>query len=359
MRLASLVVPALPLLDVSSFRRNPSGTAARSFVEELRRACHDVGFCYLVGHGIDPVVEADVMRVARDFFARPEADRLAIANTNTPHFRGYTRLGMEHTNGRADWRDQIDIGPEREAVVPGPDDPPWLRLRGPNQWPDSVPDMRPVVTGWMEQMAGLGRDVLRAVALALGQPAEHFDPVVEPDPEVLVKVIRYPAPQDGKAQQGLGLHHDSGLLSFILQDDVGGLQVERDGRLIDVTPLPGAYVLNLGEMLQVATSGYLRATRHQVVSPPLGVERISVAYFFNPCLESRLEPVDLPAALAVEAPGGQNADPRDPVFATYGENWLKFRLRSHPDVAALHHADLLALQPASDTGAGPADPPTS
>ena len=108
--------------------------------------------------------------------------------------------------------------------------------------------------------------------------------------------------------------------------------------------IPGAYVLNLGEMLQLATHGYLRATRHRVVSPPPGVERISVAYFFNPCMESTLAPIDLPPELAAKAVGGQNHNPDDPVFATYGDNWLKFRIRSHPDVAAIHHRDLIAGQ---------------
>lgn len=339
---------ALPVFDIAPLLHRPAAAGSAQRAVDLTEACHSVGFCYLVGHGIDPGLEADVLDVARRFFARPEPERLAIANTNTPYFRGYTRLGMEHTGGLPDWRDQIDIGPEREPVALAPGDPAWLRLRGPNQWPASVPEMRPVITAWMEQMEVMARAVLGALALGLGQARSHFDPVVDPDPEVLVKVIRYPALPDRRAGgRGLGLHHDSGLLSFILQDEVGGLQVERDGRLVDVEPRPGAYVMNLGEMLQVATDGYLRATRHQVLSPPPGRERISVAYFFNPCMEATMQPVPLPPTLASAACGGQNADPDDPVFATYGENWLKFRLRSHPDVAALHHADLLPPQPAT------------
>jgi isopenicillin N synthase-like dioxygenase len=226
--------------------------------------------------------------------------------------------------------------------VAGPDDPPWLRLRGPNQWPSALPELRVVITRWMDAMAGVGRDVLRALALALGQPIDHFEPVVTPDPEVLVKIIRYPAaPAAGDDDQGVGAHHDSGLLTFIHQDDVGGLEVLRDEQFVAVPYRRGAYVLNLGEMLQLATDGFLRATKHRVVSPPAGRERVSVAYFFNPCMEATLEPIVLPAELAARAPGGQNANPNDPVFATYGENWLKFRLRSHPDVAERHHADLV------------------
>lgn len=326
------------MLDLSTFDDRRDG----EFVLALRDTLHGPGFCYLVGHGVDPALEHGVMDVSRQFFAKPETDRLAIVNTNTPHFRGYTRLGMEHTNGLSDWRDQIDIGPEHDPIDVGPDDPVWLRVRGPNQWPPSVPEMQPTVTTWMEQMAVVGATILRAIALGLGQPAEFFEPVTSPNPETLVKIIRYPA-QDSAHDtgQGVGLHHDSGLLSFILQDDVGGLQVQLGDQLVEATPMTGALVMNIGEMLQIATDGYLRATKHRVVSPPAGRERVSIAYFFNPCMEATFESIPLPPELQAEAPGGQNTRAGDPIFSNYGDNWLKFRLRSHPDVAAIHHADLV------------------
>jgi isopenicillin N synthase-like dioxygenase len=334
----------LPVVDLAPWLTTPSSDAGRAAALALTTACHEVGFVHLVGHGVDAGLEGRVHELARQFFALPEPDRLEIANTNTPYFRGYTRLGMEHTNGVSDWRDQIDIGPEHEPVDVGPDEPAWLRLRGPNQWPSALPELQPVVTAWMAQMARVGRAALGALAVGLGQLPDHFDSVVEPDPEVLVKVIRYPGRSAGAdgGGQGVGAHHDSGLLSFILQDEVGGLEVQVGDGFVPVAPHPGAYVMNLGEMLQLATHGYLRATRHRVVSPPEGSERISVAYFFNPRMEATLQPVDLSAELMARAPGGQNANPHDPVFSTYGDNWVKFRIRSHPDVAERHHADLVA-----------------
>jgi isopenicillin N synthase-like dioxygenase len=338
-------VSDIPVVDIGPFRADPPSAAAATAVDALRDACHRVGFAYLVGHGVDQRLADDVLAVSRRFFQLPEPDRLEIVNTNTPYFRGYTRLGQEYTKGKPDRREQIDIGPERAAPVVQPGDPPWLRVRGPNQWPSALPELRPAVTEWMAQMAGLGGDVLRALALGLGQSIDLFDPVVSPDPEVLVKIIRYPgSPADDVDRQGVGLHHDSGLLTFIMQDDAGGLQVMHDGQLVDAPGRPGAYLLNLGEMLQLATDGYLRATPHRVVSPPEGRERVSVAYFFNPDMAATLAPVVLPPELAAEAPGGQNVNPDDPVLATYGDNWLKFRLRSHPDVAEIHHADLLTAR---------------
>jgi isopenicillin N synthase-like dioxygenase len=336
------MVNSLPILDIGPFLGDETSDAGTEFVERLRDTLHGPGFCYLVGHGVDPASESAVMEVSREFFAQPEQRRLEIVNTNTPHFRGYTRLGMEHTNGTSDWRDQIDIGPEHQPVDPGPDGPIWLRVRGPNQWPDSVPAMRPVVTGWMAEMGAVGTAVLRAIALGLGQPADHFDAAMQPHPEVLVKIIRYPAQDRGTdTGQGVGLHNDSGLLSFILQDDVGGLQVQIGDELVDATPMPGALILNIGEMLQIATDGYLRATKHRVVSPPPGCERVSIAYFHNPAMEATFEQIPLPRDLADRARGSENERTGDTIFANYGENWLKFRVRSHPDVAAIHHPDLV------------------
>ena len=334
-------MPSLPVLDLAPFLTAPDSPAGLAFVDALRDTLHGPGFCYLTGHGVDQTSIDAVFAVANEFFHLPEADRVEIVNTNTPHFRGYTRLGMEHTNGVSDWRDQIDIGPEHEPVEIGPDDPAWLRVRGPNQWPTSVPTMRPTVTAWMASMEIVGAAVMRAIAVGLGQPADYFAATVEPHPEVLVKIIRYPAQPPGHTGHGVGLHNDSGLLSFISQDDVGGLQVEVDGRLIDATPMPGALVLNIGEMLQVATDGYLRATKHRVVSPPAGQQRISIAYFYNPAMEATFEKIPLPAHLAAEATGSRNDTPDDPIYPNYGDNWLKFRLRSHPDVAAIHHPDLI------------------
>jgi len=325
---------------MSGFFASPGGASGRAFVAALRDACHGPGFCYLVGHGVPPELDRAVMSAARAFFALPERERRELAIAKSPHFRGYTVLGDEITRGKHDWREQLDAGAEEPAVAVRPGDPSWLRLRGPNQWPARLPRMRDAVLGWMRAMDVVGVAILRALALGLGQRIDHFDAAVLPRGDPHLKIIRYPA-QDAPRDtgQGVGTHHDSGLVSFVLQDDVGGLQVEIDGALVDATPRR-TYVMNLGEMLQAATSGYLRATKHRVASPPLGLERISIAYFFHPRLDCVFEPIELPPELAVEARGGENADPNDPVLKRFGDNYLKIRLRSHPDVAAAHYADV-------------------
>jgi len=332
----------LPTLDIGGFLADAKGRSGRHFVENFREACHDPGFCYLTGHGTPRDLDADLMTLAQKFFALPEHDRHKIAIVNSRHFRGYTILGDERTKGISDWRAQLDVGPEQAAVSTGAGDPAWLRLRGPNQWPESLPGMRSAVMSWMAAMEPLGLALLRALALGLGQPMDYFDASMLPRGDTHMKIIRYPPqPPTRNTGQGVGTHHDSGLLTLILQDEVGGLRVQTEQGLIDAPHKRGAYILNLGEMMQTATHGYLRATKHRVDSPPPGRERISIAYFVNPRLECAFEPINLPHELAARATGGQNADPSDPVFSTFGDNYLKIRLRAHPDVAQRHYRDVV------------------
>ena len=149
----------------------------------------------------------------------------------------------------------------------------------------------------MEVLARL----LRAFALALGQPENALLPLYGNEPHHLVKLIRYPGRDATGSDQGVGAHKDAGLLTLLLQDHVGGLQVETPRGWIDVAPLPGTFVVNIGELLELASDGYLRATLHRVVAPPPGVERLSVAFFLGARLEETVPLLELPAELAAQA----------------------------------------------------------
>ena len=302
----------LPVLDISGFRSDPDGPAGAAFVEALRDAFHGIGAAYLVGHGVPDDLIARVRAVAEEFFALPEAERLAIENVHSPQFRGYTRLGNEHTNGLRDLRDQVDVGREQPAPEIGPDDPAWLRLRGPNLWPEGLPAFRTAVDEYNAALEQAGHVLMRAVSLALGQPADHFDAIVTP-PEVLTKIIRYPAPsEDFPTDQGVGHHTDAGFLTLLHQDAVGGLEAEVYGEWVGVPALPGAFVVNIGELLQLVSNGYFRATLHRVVSPPKGVQRISIAYFFNPSLRGQDRAGHAPARTRRRGAGRRERRPRQP-----------------------------------------------
>lgn len=337
-----MALDSLPVLDISELDRGDAAAAA--FRDKLRQVTHDVGFFYLVGHGIPQELIDEVLDVSRRFFELPEADKLAIENVHSPQFRGYTRTGEELTNGAVDWREQIDIGEERETVEGGPA---FQRLEGPNLWPAALPELESAITRWREQLSALALRLLRTWAVSLGSPADVFDDAFAERPFTLIKIVRYPGRTDEAAQQGVGAHRDGGVLTLLLvEPDKGGLQVEHEGDWVDAPSVPGAFVVNIGEMLELATDGYLKATLHRVESPKAGTDRISIPFFFNPALEATMPRLELPAELKAEA-RGLSSDPTDsPILETYGENVLRYRLRAHPNVAAIHHADLLG-RPAS------------
>nr|WP_196108175.1 MULTISPECIES: isopenicillin N synthase family oxygenase [unclassified Ochrobactrum] len=329
----------LPLLDLSRF--NGSAEERGSFIEELRRTLHDHGFFYLTGHGVDPKLVEDVVSTAKKFFALPAEEKLKIEMVKSPHFRGYNRAGFERTRGQQDWREQLDINTESEPAVIGPDSPAWKRLIGPNQWPDALPELKPLLLAYQAEVTRVGIDILKAIAAALGQPEDFFAQIYEPHPSQLLKIIRYPGRDVAESEQGVGAHKDGGFVTVLLQDVVPGLRVQReDGEWIDAPPVPGTFVINTGELLELATNGFVRADVHGVVAPPAGVERFSVAFFLGARYDATIPVIDLPEELKTKE-RGVTMDALNPIFREVGANNLKSRLRSHPDVARAHHADLL------------------
>jgi isopenicillin N synthase-like dioxygenase len=333
----------LPVLDLST-ARDASGDFTPAFLDQLRDAAHNVGFFQLIGYGARDDQPQELLDTLAEFFARPVEERLELDNRLTPTFRGYTRLGAERTQGRADSREQIDYGPDREPVTDVPAGQEYLRLQGHNLFPQAFPVLEERAMAWAELMSATGRELFAALLTAIGVDAEYYAQAFADKPAWMGKLVHYVGgdlvPEAGK--QGGGPPADYGFVTLLLQDQVGGLEVQPHGQeeWIDVEPIPGALVVNLGEMLEVATDGYLMATIHRVTAPPAGVDRYSVPFFWSPRLDATVDSVDLPAELAAEA-RGKSDDPNNPMLSVYGANMLKGFLRAHPEVAKRHYPELV------------------
>jgi len=334
-----LDISALPSLDLSLLDGTPA--QRQGFLDDLRHAARDVGFFYLTGHGIDSDLLNQVQDHARQFFALPDSEKAAVGMINSPHFRGYNRAASEITRGKPDLREQFDLGAEREVLPQDQNSPFWARLQGPNQWPAALPALKPLLLDWQQAMTRMSLRLLQAFAQALALPHDAFDRLYGDKPNEHIKLMRYPGQASDASHQGVGAHKDSGFLSFLLQDRQAGLQVEiEDGRWIDALPQDNTLVVNIGELLELATNGYLRATVHRVQSPAKGNERLSIAFFLGAQLDAVVPLYPLPTALLREA-RGPASDPLNPLFREVGWNYLKGRLRSHPDVAQRFYADAL------------------
>lgn len=324
--MATVPVLTLSMLD---------GDAAEKeqFISLLSKAAHDVGFFYLSDHGVSASFLSQVRKLTKDFFLLPEEEKLSIAMINSPHFRGYNRAGNERTNGKADWREQFDIGAEREPRQLTDSDPIWLGLHGYNLWPKSLPELKHAMLTYNDILTAISLKLLRALAIGLGLPENSFDEIYGEIPNEHIKLIKYPQSGSSTENQGVGAHKDSGLLTLILQDENKGLQVEvNDNQWVDVLPIEGTFVVNLGELLELATNGYLRATVHRVSPPVKQHERFSIAYFLGASMDSVVPVFELSKELSLDH-SFIKTDPNNPLLREVGLNYMKGRLRSHPDVA--------------------------
>ena len=275
-----MAAPSLPIVDIAGLRSADPKTAA-AVGRAIRTACLDRGFMYVVGHGIDLALIKRVFARSRDFFESPLERRLAVSCEGRPVRRGYEPLKTQRLEpGTAlDLKESFYIGREIAA-----DDPRCLAGQfdcGPNRWPD-LSDWRAVMESYFAEMLALGRTLYSGLASSLDLAPDYFDNLCD-EPHATLRLLRYP-PQHGGAepnQRGIGAHTDFGGLTFLSQDGVGGLQIhDGDDGWIDVPPLPGAYVINLGDMIARWTNDRYRSTLHRVINQSAR-ERYSVTFFMN------------------------------------------------------------------------------
>jgi isopenicillin N synthase-like dioxygenase len=266
-------------IDVSLLRAGDPGDAVAHAID---RACRDNGFFAITGHGIPLALSDELERVSREFFALPEATKLEIAMARAGRrWRGFFPVGGELTSGQPDQKEGVYFGRELPAedprVVAG------VPLHGPNLWPSR--EMEATVLAWIAATAEVAALVMTAIARALGLQADYFATTCMQDPTLLFRIFHYP-PTSGDAW-GVGEHTDYGILTLLLQDQVGGLEVKSRGEWIAIPPERGAIVCNIGDMLDRMTGGVYRSTPHRVRNVS-GRERYSFPLFFDPSWDARV-----------------------------------------------------------------------
>ena len=276
---------SLPIIDVGAW---VAGQASPAAAKALAEACRSSGFFYASGHGIDPRTIAALEVESRRFFARPEAQKQQLAMAlGGRAWRGYFPVGGELTSGQPDLKEGLYFGEELSAEHPR------VRagtpLHGANLFPDDAPAFRPAVLGYMREATRAGHAVLAGIAESLDLPRTHFRDQLTREPTLLFRIFRYP-PSDASTGWGVGEHTDYGLLTLLLQDEVGGLQVKSASGWMEAPPVPGTLVCNLGDMLERMTRGRYRSTPHRVRNTS-GRERFSYPFFFDPGWDAEVRPL--------------------------------------------------------------------
>jgi isopenicillin N synthase-like dioxygenase len=316
----------LPEIDVDPFVRGRGDE--RGAAAEIDVACRECGFFSIVGHGVDAALRARLDASAREFFALGDREKAEIAMARGGRaWRGWFPVGGELTSGKPDQKEGsyfgVELGREDARVRAG------VPLHGPNLFPRRPDTLRDAVLGYMDELTRVGHAVMRGIALALGLREDWFARDLTSDPTILFRIFHYPADADAHTPKDAGAwgvreHTDYGLLTILLQDDTGGLQVRSRSGWVDVPPDPDAFVCNLGDMLERMTRGRYRSTPHRVRNTS-DRGRLSFPFFFDPGWDAVVRPV--PAVGGNVSPEGQ-PEPRwdgasvHDLTGTYGDYLL-------------------------------------
>lgn len=309
----------IPILDVSALVAGAAGQ--REVAAQLGNACRESGFFYIVGHGVAEGLQRQLHELSRQFFAQDVDTKLRIGMARGGRaWRGYFRVGAELTSGQPDQKEGLYFGTELAAEHPLVQA--GTPLHGPNLFPAAPAGFRETVLDYMAALTQLGHRLLAGLALSLGLEESYFAERYTREPLILFRIFNYPPPRD-PALWGVGEHTDYGLLTILLQDDAGGLEVKSRSRWVSAPPVPGSFVCNIGDMLDRMTRGLFRSTPHRVRNPAPRA-RLSFPFFFDPGYFTRVQPIELPSQ---EVPPDDQAErwDRASVHAfqgTYGEYLL-------------------------------------
>jgi isopenicillin N synthase-like dioxygenase len=276
---------SLPIIDMATYRAGAPAARAR-LIAEIAAASRELGFFYLVNHGLSEAFLARQLDWGRRFFDQALAEKLELDFRNLPVRRGYEPLAAQTLQaGMApDQKEVFSFG--REPVAHhGPPAP----FEGPNQWPRARPEFdgegfRVQMETYREAMVDLGRELCGLIAASLDLPEDYFAEALA-EPSANVRLLHYPPlpPEAPRDLLGCGAHTDWGFITLLLQDDCGGLEIERaSGGWIEATPVPGALIVNLGDMVVRMTNGRYASNVHRVLNTAPDRHRYSVATFFNP-----------------------------------------------------------------------------
>jgi isopenicillin N synthase-like dioxygenase len=274
----------IPVISLAA----PEAEVAR----QLREACTAHGFLYVADHGVPAgLIQAQFDWAAR-FFSLPEERKEAIHLFRSTGKRGWEGIGAQKLDAGAQpdrkesFYSGVHYGPEHPYVQAG------LSGYGPNQWPEGLPGFQGQMEAYTTAVTRLAERLMRDLARSLDLPADHFDGTMA-EPMITLRLCRYPPqPEDAGADVfGAGAHTDWGAITILAQDDLGGLEVQAaDGSWMPARPIPGTFIVNLGDMIPRWTNGRYRSNPHRVINAnATGRDRYSIPFFYSPNYHARIE----------------------------------------------------------------------
>jgi len=271
----------IPIVDISQLFTSTLDSN-NDIIKQIYDSLSNQGFFYITHHGLSTEELQFILNQSKKFFEIPVEEKKRIARKDNIGSNGYVAIGVENLDdnqpGSIDYKEAMDIC----VSDPHP-------LYASNQWPDEVylPGWRKNVEEFTKKLQIIGDILLQAFGVAMGVSAGFFAENYFENQSSIVRFLRYP-PSNGK-DLGCGAHSDYGILTLLLQDDIGGLQILYNGKWIEVPPIKDSFVINVGDCVEYITNGKFKATKHRVINNSTTKERYVVALFHEPNINLKLD----------------------------------------------------------------------
>ncbi|KAH1243131.1 Protein DMR6-LIKE OXYGENASE 1 [Glycine max] len=291
--LSTIQAEGIPIIDLSPITNHTVSdpSAIESLVKEIGRACQEWGFFQVTNHGVPLTLRQNIEKASKLFFAQTlEEKRKVSRNESSP--MGY--YDTEHTKNVRDWKEVFDFLAKDPTFIPLTSDEHDDRV---NQWTNQSPQYPPlfrvVTQEYIQEMEKLSFKLLELIALSLGLEAKRFEEFFIKDQTSFIRLNHYPPCPYPDLALGVGRHKDPGALTILAQDEVGGLEVrrKRDQEWIRVKPTPNAYIINIGDTVQVWSNDAYESVDHRVVVNS-EKERLSIPFFFFPAHDTKVKPLE-------------------------------------------------------------------
>ncbi len=279
-------IESVPVIDVGAVTRDATSAESQAAVDDIARACRDWGFFQVVNHNVSDKLISKTWSQTRRFFAEPVPVKEAVMRSRENPWGYYNN---ELTKNQRDKKEVFDYTTDGIDPI----------YSAENRWPSMDAEFRETLRSYRDACTELGLSLLEAFCVGLDLPPAHMHKEFAEDHTGFIRLNYYPV-KDPLASSGitklpkadLGVHHhtDAGALTVLLQDDVGGLQVFKDGFWHDIPPVPGAFVINTGDMMQVWSNDYYQAAIHRVLAMDTS-DRYSIPFFFNPSASTEVSPL--------------------------------------------------------------------
>jgi isopenicillin N synthase-like dioxygenase len=304
----------IPTIDIAAlFDRDPA--ARRRVAEEIGKACEEVGFFYIAGHGVPRTLIDRVYARSAEFHHSPVELRETVHVQRSQGNRGWLPSALAFHDPDPELYRLVPAAEAHDYIasprlhsafdlsfdVPA-DDPDFLAgniMVVPNQWPDWLPGFRDDVMEYFNAVMGVGNQLFRAFALALDLPENFFvDKAKKPTSQL--RLLHYPPNDLPMSPKHLGISAHSDFECFtILNQRSPGLQVMNSAdEWVEAPPIDGTFIVNVGDLIEGWTNGRFKATQHRVVN--IGKERYSLPLFFAVDYHTVVEP--LPQFITAEKP---------------------------------------------------------